>query len=530
MDPFLTDEAPEGGKFDPLQILRVFWRRRALFFVPFIICAVVAAVAIRTLTPIYESAGQIRVIYDFSRSRLLDDTAPSYGNQQRNIDQETLNAIWTIVTAPRFLEDAAREAGLATEAVDSLSAAVGDGSVVGISSLSRGANRLKRLLRVRQDGTRIYEIAVRSSDPLEARNAAYVVLRMFLEAERQTRMAPKASTRDFLERQLAVAQTDLTTVEQQLNTFEGSLLRSSLGGNPINAVNISGVEVALRSLQEKISTTDRQELQALAAQAQAVSAQLPAAADYLGEPEIATAVQQITSLEQARIVGGQVGGEIENDLGRERLRLSNLLDASVQRRLPAAGMMDRTRIVRYVLQAMRNRAREQAAATVAAGVRDYRDFTARQPAQSAQLTELQLEVQRRRELLARLEGEIAQTNMNIEASISEIGYRIEVRRDPGLPEFPVEPDKLRLYVMGFGLSLAIGLGLVVLSIMLDRSFSDTASIERLVRVPVIGTLPMIQDDHFQKQRKRRLLRWTVLVFAILTVAVVFLFVVYPRLN
>ncbi len=124
-------------------------------------------------------------------------------------------------------------------------------------------------------------------------------------------------------------------------------------------------------------------------------------------------------------------------------------------------------------------AREQAAATVAAAVRDYRDFTARQPAQSARLTELQMEVQRRRDRLAQLEGEIAQTTMNLEASISEIGYRIEVRRDPGLPDYPVEPDKLRLYVMGFGLSLAIGLGLVVLSIMLDRSFSDTASIERM---------------------------------------------------
>ncbi len=65
MDPFLNDEAPAGGKFDPVQLLRMFWRRRWLFFVPFIICAVVAAVAIRTMTPIYESAGQIRVVYEF---------------------------------------------------------------------------------------------------------------------------------------------------------------------------------------------------------------------------------------------------------------------------------------------------------------------------------------------------------------------------------------------------------------------------------------------------------------------------------
>jgi polysaccharide biosynthesis transport protein len=530
MDPFLNDEAPEGGKFDPVQLLRMFWRRRWLFFVPFIICAMVAAVAIRTMTPIYESAGQIRVVYELSRSRLLDDTAPTYGSQRPNIDQEALNTIWTIVTAPRFLEEAAREIGMTAATFDSLPATDETDGLVGISSLSRGAAKLKSLLRVRQDGARIYEIAVRSPYPQEAKDAAQIVLRRFLEAERQSRMAPKASTRDFLERQQRLAENDLAEAERQLSTFEGSLLRSSLGSNPVNAMNIATVEVALGTLQDQVATTDRQELQALAAQAQTVSPQLPAVGDYLAEPEIASSLQQITSLEQARIVGGQANQDLENDLGRERLRLSNLLDASVQRRLPSAGMMDRTRVVRYLLQAMRNQARAQTATTLAAAVREYREFTARQPAQSSQLSELQMEVQRRRDALAQIERELAQTTMNLEASISEIGYRIEVRRDPGLPDYPVEPDKLRLYFTGFGLSLAIGIGLVVLSIMLDRSFSDTASIERMLRVPVIGTLPMIQDDHFHVQRKRRVLRWSIVIFATFAVAVVFLFYIYPHLS
>jgi polysaccharide biosynthesis transport protein len=527
MDPFLTDDAPAAAKLDPLQILRRFWRRRWLFFVPFIICAAVAAVAIRIMTPIYESAAQIRVVYDMSRSHLLEDAAPSFAN--RNIDQETLATIWTIVTAPRFIEDAARKAGMAAAGGDSVTGTPSDG-MVGISRLSRGASRLKKMLRVREDGARIFEIAVRSADPAEAQRAAQVVIRMFIDVERQTRMAPKASTRDFLERQIATAQSDLKTAELQLSSFESSLLRTTLGGNPINAMNIAAVEVGLRALQDQIATTDRQELQSLAAQAQSVSAQLPTVGDYLTEPEIAAVTQQIANLEQTRIVGGQGSLDLENDLGRERLRLSNLLDASVQRHLPAAGMMDRTRVVRYVLQALRNRSREQAAASIGEAVRSYRDFTARQPAQSARLTELQTEAQRRRDLLAQLEREFAQTTMNIEASISEIGYRIEVRRDPGLPVEPVEPDKLRLYVMGLGLSLAIGLGLVMLSIMLDRSFTDIDTIERTLRVSVIGTLPIVQDDHFHIQRKRRVLRWSVLVVATVAVAVVLLFVIYPRLN
>ena len=82
--------------------------------------------------------------------------------------------------------------------------------------------------------------------------------------------------------------------------------------------------------------------------------------------------------------------------------------------------------------------------------------------------------------------------MNLEASASEIGYRIEVRRDPALAEYPVEPDKLRLYVMGLGLSLAIGLGPGG-AVDHARPFvhGHRQSIERMVRVPVIGTLPIV---------------------------------------
>lgn len=528
MDPFLNEDAPTGGKLDPIQILRMFWRRRWLFVVPFIICAVVAAVAIRTMTPIYESAGQIRVVYDLSRSRLLEDVAPSFAN--RNMEQETLNTIWTIVTAPRFLENVARRAGMTAADADTLPDQVQGTDQVGISELSLPAARLKKMLRVRPDGAQIFEIAVRSADPAEARVAAEVVLSMFLDVERQSRMAPKASTREFLERQITSAQGNLKAAEDRLSGFEGSLLRATLGGNPVNAMNIVTVEVNLRSLQDQIASSDRQELQALAAQAQSALPDLPVPTEFLAEPDIAASVGQIAELERTRLLGGPTTPTLENDLGRERLRLSNLLDASVQRRVPAAGVMDRTRVVRYVLQALRNRARESAAAEAATAVRDYREFTARQPAQSARLTELQLEVQRQRDLLAQLEREFAQTTMNLEASASEIGYRIEVRRDPALPQHPIEPDKLRLYVMGIGLSIAIGLGLVVLSIVLDRSFTDIDSIERTLKIAVIGTLPMVQDDHFHMERKRRLLRWTIIVFATLAVAVVFLFIIYPRLN
>ena len=95
---------------------------------------------------------------------------------------------------------------------------------------------------------------------------------------------------------------------------------------------------------------------------------------------------------------------------------------------------------------------------------------------------------------------------------------------------PVEPNKLKLMLMGVILSLGIGLGLVILAIMLDRSFNSVESMEKALGVPVIGTLPMIRDEHFARKRTVRLLRWVTIVLGILAVGAVGFLVIYPRLG
>lgn len=53
-------------------------------------------------------------------------------------------------------------------------------------------------------------------------------------------------------------------------------------------------------------------------------------------------------------------------------------------------------------------------------------------------------------------------------------------------------------LMGVILSSASGMGLVILAIMLDHSSSQRrGSMEKVLGVKVIGTLPMIQNEHFK---------------------------------
>jgi hypothetical protein len=133
-------------------------------------------------------------------------------------------------------------------------------------------------------------------------------------------------------------------------------------------------------------------------------------------------------------------------------------------------------------------------------------------------------------LVQALEAEITQYNLNLEASLSEIGMQIRVRQNPTPNNVPVEPDKMKLMALGAILSLGIGLGLVVLAIFLDRSFTSVEQIERTLGLRVIGTLPTIQDDHFERKKKLRILRWAAIILVILALGAVGFLVIYPRLG
>ena len=237
MDPFLDEESGGGNRFDPFAIVRMFWRRKWLFFVPFVLCLAMAGVAIRTMTPIYESAGMIRLLVEMTSSRLIEGEMRGYRDQE--IDRTMLGNIWSIVTAPKFLEQVVRETRLYTGRA-SLPQRTDDSHLAALSpeemeAIKVAANRLKQRIRVRHEGRLIYEIGVRENDPEQAFILARVVLDQFLEEERATRVAPRTATRDFLARQRSTYETALKAAEDSLAAFQRSILTESLIGNPVNS-------------------------------------------------------------------------------------------------------------------------------------------------------------------------------------------------------------------------------------------------------------------------------------------------------
>ena len=531
MDPFQDDSQSAGSGFDPMLLLRAFWRRKLLFFIPLILCLSMAVVIIRTMTPIYQSSGQLQIKFNTMNSSLIQDPSRRYG-RARNIDAVAYHEMNMLLTSPEFMELMVRELGLH----EALRESVPDSVAVGMSEdkiVRRAMRRLRSIVKIKRDGDRLFRIAVRDPDPERAYKLAFYLVNRFVEEYRASQMAASTSTRDFLERQLEFYKTDLKEAERALLDFQTNQASAALVDNPINAGNLNTAENNLTEVKERYEGQDATELAENGRIVRGILGSTPSASSYAADLAIRATISEMEDLGLKIHLyeeGDRNANDLETRLGLLRVRLSQRIEELVAVNMPNLASRERNQVSQYIYFSLFRSGKKRVIDLMENKIYEFRRFAASRPGQSARIAELHDDVDRARGLVQTIEGEITQQTMNLEASLSEIGMQIKVRQRPHLSRTPVEPDKMKLMALGAILSLGIGIGLVVLAIFLDRSFTTVEQIERALGLKVIGTLPTIQDDHFEKKKKIRVLRWAVIVLVILALGAVGFLVIYPRLS
>lgn len=532
MDPFLDDAQPEASGFDLSTLWRAFWRRKMLFIVPFVLCLAMAAVAVRTMTPIYASRGQLLIKTDFSRSQLLADPAQAYGVRSNDLDKEVLVELQTILTSPKFMQAIVRELGLEKTVKASLEAA-GEGPVDEARAVTVAEYQLRRMVRLESVGAHMYDVEVRDTDPQRAYDLAKYIVSRFVDEYRLARLSSRTSTREFLEDQKSQAEKDLAGIEQELSNYAGGLAATDVLDGRVNATNVSSVEEKLARVQARHEGADAVEFNGLAEVAQRLLHGDPPAAIYSRDAIVKSLQLELEDLGvdlATTMDSDRDYADLEIRLGRLRVQLNNRISEMVAANHPEIGVMDRNRLAQYFYSYVYRGVELQVLRRVQKAVDDYRRFLVQRPLQTSRMDELQERVQNARDLIGAIEQEITQQRMSFEAGMSDVGMTIAVRRPPTFRGEPIEPDRLKLMFMAFVLSLGLGTGLVVLAIFLDRSFKSVTEIESYLGVKVVGTLPLVQDTHFERRRRRRLLRWTAVVLMVIAIAAVGFLVVYPSLN
>jgi uncharacterized protein involved in exopolysaccharide biosynthesis len=428
MDPFLDDEQQQASGFDIGELLRAFWRRKLLFFIPFILCLAMAVVAIRTMTPIYASSGQILIKLSDSRSKYLEDPQNQFGGPRGNVDAYAFHEMNMLLTSSEFLDSIVLELDLHR----ALQASRPEGAppLDDDAAVQRARNRLKSMIKLKSDGARLFRLEVRDPDPDVAYDFAGVILEKFVAGYRASQMESSTQVRDFLQRQLEVYRDELTGAESALSDYQSGLASAALASNPINAVNLSTAEANLLQLRTRFNGADAEELEQLSRSARAALGSLPNLAAYRRDPSVSSLLTELqtSSLQIELLETGNRGlRDLETQLGQLRVRLRSLIDSMVAQQLPNLGLMDRNRISQFVYFSLYRGATDQVITQLDGHIRDFRQFTARQPAQSTRMAELQSDVTRARNLVEGIEAEITQHNMNLAASMSEVRIQVRIR-------------------------------------------------------------------------------------------------------
>jgi polysaccharide biosynthesis transport protein len=113
----------------------------------------------------------------------------------------------------------------------------------------------------------------------------------------------------------------------------------------------------------------------------------------------------------------------------------------------------------------------------------------------------------------------AQVSQNLETERK--GEKFTLIEPPQPPEKPVSPNRVLILIIGFVLSVGLGIGAVVAHESLDASVRGPGDIRQLLQVPALASIPLILTVADQR-RRRRITRYswgggvTALVLAVVT--------------
>ncbi len=530
MDNWFDEQEQKKPGFDYRALMKDVWRRKWLFFIPFVLCLSMAIFAIKTMTPLYYSSGQLEVRTDVYRSQLLNDPMRNLGGRRR-FDEELQWEMENLLNSPAFLERIVRELGMEKKYM--AESRVEEGPALDeTAAVNKAIGKLARRIRIADDGHRLYRIGVIDPDPQQAYDLARVILDRFLEEYRKVRTAPRASTQEFLLEQKKTYDADLEAAEAELNSYLVEISSSGLLGNPVNASNLASVEDHLNRMQERLDGPDARELADLQRQAKAVLGALPAVDTFAKDVTISNLTRTLIDLGVEVMTRADIGSQDEVGLerGRQRVQIINRVEELVTLQHSNLSILDRNRLSQYIYFALYTDLERRVVNRVTDDVRSYRAFLVEQPRQSSRLADLQSRVSHMNDLVMTIEREITQQRMNLEAGMSDVGLQVSIRQQPFYNPIPAEPNKLRLAFLGFALSVALGGGLVVLSLLLDKTFKTIDSIESTLGFPVLGTLPQVKLPTAGPQRQLRLLLWLTIILGILAVGAFGFLVLYPRLS
>jgi succinoglycan biosynthesis transport protein ExoP len=484
----------EEARFDPLDYVSVFNRRKWWFIVPVGLSIVVGLVLVWLLPRIYEATTTIAV----SSPRV---TATVIGAAE--IDrQERVRAVTQQLLSRPVLERTARLEKLDQQSsIDAaVSALRGKISVAMPDSLTPGRGAAQQQLSPEQKAQLdAYLISVDDDSPEDAQRIVNRLAQVFVEENNKSREIRAQDTSQFIEGELRASENRLNALEARLRETKESYMGRLPEQTNANLAMVAALQrqlessaTMLRGEQDRLSMIDRQ----IEALEQGADAEINA---LKGTPS-ESAQSRVVSLRQQLATARLTYTEKHPEVVRLKDELATAEQAAEAEKLrPASDRMAFLQASPEYRQLAKDREaarlrinelqRQQKATS--AQIAQYQTRVETAPRVEQQMVSLQREYQLEREAYASLMQKRQAALLNEELQRKQGGEQFAILVPAGLPSEPVSPKPFRVMLMALAVGFVLGGGGAVGREYLDRSVHDARGLRDEFELPVLAEIPRI---------------------------------------
>jgi tyrosine-protein kinase Etk/Wzc len=455
--------------------LRDYWRiirkRKAsvLFMVLLVGLCSYGFAKFREPSPLYEASSAIKID---RFSNLASILTGGFWRQSENMETHAY-----IITSYPVLKNAAEMLGWIPAGS---SAAGGQDDKAHLEQLQR----LKRMVEAKaQEGTHIINIRAVSEDGPLAAKVANVMAQAYRDYNVQQSNKNTFETKAFIEEQLRLTLERLKQAEQQLQVFKEQNSLLSLDAQTTHVISkLNSLEIDYERVK-----TERAELES----------QL-AAIDAAGKGQT------------ERLMGIVMSAPAGSPLEPLRTKLGEL---NLKRQTLLIGLTEKHPQVEAVtneIQAVFHQARKDLQSLLQAALFRESELARRVdqlhqenlslPEKGLTMVRLQRDVDLQQSLYSQLKAKYQEVLIQESGKVEEVS----VVKPAVVPAIPFNiPSKIMIVLTGVVMGLVIGVVLAFLAEVFDTSMGTIEDVEELLKVPVLGVIPQLENEAKKKGRFER---------------------------
>ena len=478
----------EEPRFDPLDYLSAFKRRKWWFIAPVALSIVVAALLVWLLPRTYQSTATVGLSSARVETNLVGGHSLDRGERMRAISQQLLSR--------PVLERAARLEGL--DERESIDAAVG--RLRGSIEIAFGQTAIRDVLTPDQRALLdAYEVNFTDSTAADAQRVLNRIIEVFVEEHSKSREVRAQDTSELISAQLRESEARLMSLETRLRDAKEAHMGRLPDQVSANLAMVSALQNQLQSAamemrgeQDRLSLLERQiegmergadtgpltggapvgNIQARVSQlrGELAEAQLALTDKH---PEVIRLKDELAAAERAAAA----------DLSRPVSdRLSVLQTSPEYRQLVKDREATRLRIAELQRQQR----------TANASIGQYQIRVEAAPRVEQELAALQRAYDLEREAFGELTKKQQQATLNEDLQRKQADQQFTVLAAANYPTEPFSPKPIRVMLMAIAAGFVLGAAGVMGREFLDRSVHDARGLRDEFELPVLAEIPRIE--------------------------------------